>query len=95
MKKDSPRSKGILLWTKKKPTKSGFYWIRGGVYEAQVVWVSKSSFPGTKGRRYVRFARYDECDDLKYFDDFEWAGPIQSPMTEQEWKNRPDRRMAK
>jgi hypothetical protein len=66
-----------LIWTKGKPTKTGWYWYRDRHYEAQPVHVNIGSLIGDT----IGFFGESEDDSVVLLADLNgvWAGPIAPP----------------
>lgn len=82
LKKEVDRTKELeaqveslkLKWTKELPSKPGWYWIRGKLYDDGLRCVEIQDYAG-KLWKYGK--RLDDDDD--FWENFEWAGPIPVP----------------
>ncbi len=69
-----------LIWTKRFPTRSGWYfWRNVKTGEETCVWVSQEE---SNGKTYISAVKYLRLREVWDADGILWAGPIQEPLME-------------
>lgn len=64
-----------MKWTSEKPTKPGYYWLRGADADAQLVRVYRARLSGAMRVESIE-GWNDVVDDISC----QWAGPLEEPQ---------------
>lgn len=68
-----------MEWTKEKPTKPGYYWLRRKWYDDEPVKVHRYENGGEIAELVVREIAVDTEYDINDLVDEKWSGPIEPP----------------
>lgn len=73
----------LLVWTREKPKKPGYYWIRLGKVAKEIALVNEMQYPSESALVVTRTEPFSSNNEhrrvSKYADEWEWSGPIPEP----------------